>query len=163
MTFRNRCNWFRSSLGVRSTIDRPHDQERKEYGNPNYKPNHLPSLQKNDFESPVNRRCGKRNREWIAKYHLRLWRKNHFLGNYRPTERTKNDQPEIPKLVPVFVSESDLDRTPESGPACEQSLPARGLLSSLLQQMAHAPDVPLVIPLNRWPAESQEQRVLEDL
>jgi PAS domain S-box-containing protein len=38
-----------------------------------------------------------------------------------------------------------------------------GLVSSLLQQMTHAPDALPVIPLNRWPAESQEHHVLEDL
>ncbi len=37
------------------------------------------------------------------------------------------------------------------------------LLSNLLQQMAHAPDASPVIPLKRWPVESQEQRLLEDL
>ncbi len=37
-----------------------------------------------------------------------------------------------------------------------------GLLSSLLQQTAQNPDAPLAIPLNRWPAGSPEQRVLEE-
>jgi PAS domain S-box-containing protein len=37
------------------------------------------------------------------------------------------------------------------------------LLSSLLQQTAQNPDVPPVMPLNRWPAESKERHLLEDL
>jgi len=37
------------------------------------------------------------------------------------------------------------------------------LLSSLLQQTAHDPDAPPAIPLERWPAESSERRLLEDL
>jgi two-component system nitrate/nitrite sensor histidine kinase NarX len=37
------------------------------------------------------------------------------------------------------------------------------LLSSLLQQTAQNPDKPPVIPLNRWPAGSPEQFLLEDL
>ena len=37
------------------------------------------------------------------------------------------------------------------------------LLSSLLQQTAHDPDAPPAIPLNRWPAESEERRLLEAL
>jgi len=37
------------------------------------------------------------------------------------------------------------------------------LLSSLLQQMAYSPDAPPAIPLKRWPAESKERRLLEDL
>ncbi|HET7090279.1 MAG TPA: PAS domain S-box protein [Anaerolineae bacterium] len=37
------------------------------------------------------------------------------------------------------------------------------LLSSLFHQTARAPDAPPVIPLERWPAGSQEQRLLEDL
>src|SRR5512133_2903346 len=37
------------------------------------------------------------------------------------------------------------------------------LLSSLLQQTAHASDSPPVIPLKRWPAGSPERRILEDL
>ncbi|HEY4688222.1 MAG TPA: PAS domain S-box protein [Anaerolineae bacterium] len=37
------------------------------------------------------------------------------------------------------------------------------LLSSLFQQTARAPDAPPVIPLDRWPAGSQERRLLEDL
>ena len=36
-------------------------------------------------------------------------------------------------------------------------------LSSLLQQTANSPDAPPTIPLNRWPAESKERRLLEDL
>jgi PAS domain S-box-containing protein len=38
-----------------------------------------------------------------------------------------------------------------------------GLLSSLLQQMAQNPYAPPAIPLERWPAESSERRLLEDL
>jgi PAS domain S-box-containing protein len=37
------------------------------------------------------------------------------------------------------------------------------LLSSLLQQTAQNPDEPATIPLNHWPAESEERRILEDL
>jgi two-component system nitrate/nitrite sensor histidine kinase NarX len=37
------------------------------------------------------------------------------------------------------------------------------LLSSLLQQTARTPDAPPAIPLDRWPAESKERRLLEDL
>ena len=37
------------------------------------------------------------------------------------------------------------------------------LLSGLLQQTAHNPDSPPAIPINRWPAESEESRLLEDL
>jgi PAS domain S-box-containing protein len=37
------------------------------------------------------------------------------------------------------------------------------LLSSLLQQTAQNPDAPPAIPLERWPAESSERRLLEDL
>jgi hypothetical protein len=37
------------------------------------------------------------------------------------------------------------------------------LLSSLLQQTAQDPDTPPVIPLQRWPAGSPEQLLLEDL
>jgi len=37
------------------------------------------------------------------------------------------------------------------------------LLASLFQQTARAPDSPPVIPLDRWPAGSQEQRLLGDL
>ena len=37
------------------------------------------------------------------------------------------------------------------------------LLSSLLQQTAQNPDALPVIPLNRWPVESKERRLLEDL
>jgi len=37
------------------------------------------------------------------------------------------------------------------------------LLSSLLQQTADSPDVPPAVPLNRWPAESQERALLENL
>jgi PAS domain S-box-containing protein len=37
------------------------------------------------------------------------------------------------------------------------------LLSSLLQQTAQDPDAPPAIPLERWPAESSERRLLEDL
>jgi two-component system nitrate/nitrite sensor histidine kinase NarX len=37
------------------------------------------------------------------------------------------------------------------------------LLSSLLQQTAQNPDGPPAIPLDHWPAESEERRVLEDL
>jgi PAS domain S-box-containing protein len=36
-------------------------------------------------------------------------------------------------------------------------------LSSLLQQTANSPDALPTIPLNRWPAESKERRLLEDL
>jgi PAS domain S-box-containing protein len=37
------------------------------------------------------------------------------------------------------------------------------LLSSLLRQTAQNPDAPPVIPLNRWPVESKERRLLIDL
>ena len=37
------------------------------------------------------------------------------------------------------------------------------LLTNLFQQTARAPDAPPVIPLDRWPAGSQEQRLLADL
>ncbi len=37
------------------------------------------------------------------------------------------------------------------------------LLSNLLQQTAQNPDASPTIPLNRWPAESKERRLLEDL
>lgn len=37
------------------------------------------------------------------------------------------------------------------------------LLSNLLQQTAQNPEVPPAIPLNRWPAEAKERRLLEDL
>lgn len=37
------------------------------------------------------------------------------------------------------------------------------LLSNLLQQLARDPDVLPITPLNRWPAGSPEQRLLEDL
>jgi PAS domain S-box-containing protein len=37
------------------------------------------------------------------------------------------------------------------------------LLSSLLRQTAQKPDAPPAIPLDRWPAESKERRLLEDL
>jgi PAS domain S-box-containing protein len=37
------------------------------------------------------------------------------------------------------------------------------LLSSLLQQTAQNPNAPPAIPLDRWPAESEESRMLEDL
>jgi PAS domain S-box-containing protein len=37
------------------------------------------------------------------------------------------------------------------------------LLSSLLQQVVRDPDVPPAIPLNRWPLETEESRLLEDL
>ena len=43
------------------------------------------------------------------------------------------------------------------------SLDFYALLSSLFQQTARAPDTPPVIPLDRWPAGSQEQRLLEYL
>jgi PAS domain S-box-containing protein len=36
------------------------------------------------------------------------------------------------------------------------------LLSSLLQNTAQDPDAPHAIPLNRWPVESKERRLLED-
>ncbi len=37
------------------------------------------------------------------------------------------------------------------------------LLSKLLRQSAQNPDAPTAIPINRWPAESKERRILEDL
>jgi two-component system nitrate/nitrite sensor histidine kinase NarX len=37
------------------------------------------------------------------------------------------------------------------------------LMSSLLRQMAQKPDAPPAIPLDRWPAESKERGLLEDL
>ena len=37
------------------------------------------------------------------------------------------------------------------------------LFSNLLQQTAQNPDAPPAIPLKRWPAESKERRLLEDL
>ena len=37
------------------------------------------------------------------------------------------------------------------------------LMSSLLQQTAYCPEAPPAIPLNLWPAESKERRLLEDL
>ncbi len=37
------------------------------------------------------------------------------------------------------------------------------LLSDLFQQMAHFPEAPLAVPLQPWPAGSQEQRLLKDL
>jgi PAS domain S-box-containing protein len=37
------------------------------------------------------------------------------------------------------------------------------LLSSLLQQTSQNPDAPPAVPLNRWPAESKEGRLLEQL
>ena len=37
------------------------------------------------------------------------------------------------------------------------------LLSSLLQQTELFPDAPIVIPLDRWPVESEERHLLEDL
>src|SRR3990172_5045926 len=37
------------------------------------------------------------------------------------------------------------------------------LLSSLLQQTTRNPDAPPVVPLSRWPAESKERCLLEDL
>jgi PAS domain S-box-containing protein len=37
------------------------------------------------------------------------------------------------------------------------------LISSLLQQIAQNPDGPPTVPVNQWPVESEERRILEDL